>query len=150
MSEEERETENAVAISESDVPNRVTLNPSTSLDLSAFSEEQRAALLTDYTRGVLDVSRRAHELHVDVATLDKTLQSLAGTAREVAEVGNAVTVTHTQETSVGRTEILMGNTRRARRGKLSKSQAGKRDLTPFYVAGGLTVLLLLGVLFAIR
>ena len=69
MSEETHEPEQAVAISESEVPTRITLNPSTSLDLSSFSEEERAALLTDYTRGVLDVSRRAHELHVDVATL---------------------------------------------------------------------------------
>jgi len=147
MSEDTREPEQSVAIAEADVPTRITLNPSTSLDLSSFSEEQRAALLTDYTRGVLDVSRRAHELQVDVATLDKTLQSLAGTTREISEMGSAVTVTHTQETSVGRTEVLIGNTSQAKKGRLSKSQTGERDLTPFYVLGALIAVVVVALTF---
>ncbi len=140
VSQEHRTTEKAVTIGESNVPTTITLTPSTTLDLSSFTEEQRAALLSDYTRGVLDVSRRAHELQVDVGTLDQVLQSLAGTTREVSELGNSVTVTHTQATSVGRTEVLIGNTPQARRGRLSRSQKGERDMTPFYVIGGLLAL----------
>jgi hypothetical protein len=143
VAENSRPSENAVAVTESDVPTTITLTPSTSLDLSPFSPDQRAALLTDYTRGVLDVSRKAHELQIDVATLDQTLQSLAGTTREVTEMGNSVTVTHTQASSIGRTEILMGNTPQARKGRLSRSQKGDRDLTPFYIFGGLIALVLI-------
>ena len=143
MAEDSRSSEKAVALTESSVATTITLTPSTSLDLSPFSAEERNALLTDYTRGVRDVSRKAHELQVDAATLGQTLQSLAGTTREVTEMGNSVTVTHTQVNSVGRTEILMGNTPQARKGRLSRSQKGERDLTPFYVLGALVALVLI-------
>jgi hypothetical protein len=149
MSEERQQTDKAVTISDSGVTTAISLTPSTSVDLSSFTEDQRTALLADYTRGVLDVARKAHELQVDVATLDKLLESLAATTKEVAATGNSVTVTHTQATSVGRTEVLIGNTKLARRGRLSRSQKGERDLTPYYVIGGLVaVVLVAAFLFA--
>jgi len=149
MSEESRETEKAIAIPEPEIATTITLNPTKTLDLSSFTEEQRAALLGDYTRGVLDVSRRAHELQVDVATLDKMLETLAGTTKEAIDMGSAVTVTHTQATTVGRTEVLIGNTPAARKGRLSRSQKGERDLTPYYVAGGLVALVVVAALLGL-
>lgn len=129
------------------VPSTISLSPSTSLDLSYLSESERKALLTDYTKGMLDISRKASELHVDVGTLRNTLDTLAGTTKKVAEDGNAVTITHTQNTGIGRTEISMGNTDAARSGKLTKSQAGQRDWTPIYVIAGLVALVFIAIAF---
>jgi hypothetical protein len=118
------------------------------MDLSWLPEAERKALLTEYTRGILDVSRKAQELHVDVNVLKNTLNTLASTTKEVAESGNSVTVTHTQTTAIGRTEIIMGNTDNAKTGKLSRSQTGERDLRLWYVIGGLIALVVIVALMS--
>ena len=111
--------------------------------LAQLPEEQRAELLKEYAHGMLDISKKAQELHVDVGALKATLTTLTDTTRQVSQEGNSVTVSHTQTTSVGRTEIIMGNTDNARVGKLSRSQTGERDWTPLYIVVGLLALVLI-------
>ena len=94
-------------------------------------------------RGVLDVSKKAQDLHVDVGVLKSTLQTLAETTRTVADDGNSVTISHTQTSSVGRTEIIMGNTDRAQSGKLSRSQTGASEWTPYYIIGAIIALVII-------
>jgi len=119
------------------------------MDLSWLPEQKREALLVEYTKGMLDISKKAQELHVDVGTLKTTLDHLATTTKEVSESGNAVTVTHTQTTSIGRTEVIMGNTSEAQSGKLTSSQTGRRDMMPIYVIGGLVAaVLIVAAIFA--
>ncbi len=142
MTEESKGTQLQKA-SGSSVPSRIDLTPGTSMDISWLDESERKALLVDYTKGILDISRKAQELHVDSAALRKTLDDLAVTTKEVSESGNAVTVSHTQTTSVGRTEVIMGNTQQAQSGKLSKSQAGEKDWTPYYIFGGILALIII-------
>jgi hypothetical protein len=125
------------------VPTTVPLGPSTSIDLSWLPEAERKALLVDYTRGVLDVGKKAQDLHVDAAVLNTTLQTLANTTREVSESGNAVTITHTQTTSIGRTEVMMGNTQQAQSGKLTKAQTGVSDWMPYYIVGAIAAITLI-------
>jgi hypothetical protein len=125
------------------VPTQVNLSPTTSLDLSWLPEEQRRALLADHAKGTLDIARKAQELHVDVAALKASLSTLSDATQEVAQSGNSVTIAHTQNTSVGRTEILMGNTDKAKGGKLTSSQTGATDWTPWYIFGGLLALVLI-------
>ncbi|RZO86375.1 MAG: hypothetical protein EVA65_05475 [Oceanococcus sp.] len=128
---------------EAAVPTKIDLTPGNSMDISWLPENERKALLTDYTKGILDISRKAQELHVDSAALKKTLDDLSVTTKEVSESGNAVTVSHTQTTSVGRTEVMMGNTEQAQSGKLSKSQTGEKDWTPYYIFGGILALIII-------
>jgi hypothetical protein len=131
-------------------PSVVTLGALSTIDLSFLPEEQRSALMVSYAQGVLDVAKKAHELHVDVNVLKATLDNLANTTREVSESGNAVTVSHTQTTKIGRTEIKMGNTEEAKTGRLSRTQTGERDWTPYYIFGGLIALVLIAFLFVGR
>jgi hypothetical protein len=128
----------------------VTLGPSTTLDLSFLPEAQRNALLAEHARKMLDLGAKAQELHVDVKVLSATLDQLATTTRDVSETGNAVTISHTQTTKIGRTEIKMGNTEEARSGKLTKSQTGERDWTPYYIFAGIVAVVLIAFLFAGR
>lgn len=118
------------------------------LDLSHLSEQERKALLIDYTRGMLDVGRKASELNVDVATLRNTLDTFSQTALRAQEEGTSVTITHTQTTAIGRTEISMGNTDAAKTGKLTRSQTGERDWTPIYVIGGIVAVVVIALAFA--
>jgi hypothetical protein len=59
-----------------------------------------------------------------------------------------VTISNTKDDTTGRTEILMGNTDKARGGVLSKSQTGERDWTPYYIIAGLVAIVLIAFLFA--
>ena len=128
------------------VPTEINLGPSTSMDLSWLPENERKALLIDYTKGIMDISKKAQELHVDAAVLKKTLDDFSDTTREVSDSGNAVTITHSQTTKVGRTEVIMGNTEEAQSGKLSKSQTGEKDWTPYYIFGGILALIIIAAL----
>jgi hypothetical protein len=155
-----KQSEGAIAMADNDgrgltvqaskTPSVVTLGPLANLDLSFLSDAQRDALMIDYAKGTIDIAKRAHELHVDVGVLKTTLETLANTTKEVSESGNSVTVSHTQTTKIGRTEIKMGNTDEARSGKLSKTQTGERDWTPYYVIAGIVAVVLIAFLFAGR
>ena len=129
-----------------DVPTEINLGPSTTMDLSWLSESERKAILIDYTKGMLDISKKAQELHVDAAILKKTLDDLSETTREVSADGNAITITHSQTTKVGRTEVMMGNTEQAQSGKLSKSQTGEKNWTPYYIFAGILALIIIAAL----
>ena len=137
------EENNLPARGRSNVPTSVPISSNTSLDLSWMPEAQRAQLLAEYTRGGLDIARKAQELQVDVEVLRDTLGNLTETTRRVAADGNSVTITHTQTTSVGRSEIIMGNTDNSRSGKLSKTQTGEKDWTPIYILAGLIAIVLI-------
>lgn len=128
------------------VPTKIDLTPGTSMDISFLPEDERKELLTDYAKGILDISRKAQELHVDSRALKKTLDDLSVTTKEVSESGSAVTISHTQTTSVGRTEVMMGNTEQAQKGKLSKSQTGEKDWMPYYIFGGILAVIIIAAL----
>lgn len=115
------------------------------MDLSWMPEEQRRALMTDYAKGVLDVSRKANEIGVEVATLRNTLGTLADNTKQMSQDGLSVTATHVHNSQFGRTEVIVGNTETAGKGKLTKSQTGERDWTPFYVIGGLIAVVLIAI-----
>lgn len=125
------------------VPDRIDLTPTSSMDLSWLPEQERKALLLDYTKGMLDLGKKAQELNMDGASLKRTLDDLTVTSNQAAAEGNSVTITHTSSSSVGRTEVIMGNTDSAQKGKLSKSQTGERDWTPYYIFGVLIAVVLI-------
>src|SRR5690242_5790591 len=125
-------------------PTSIALATGQTIDLSFIPDAQRTALMAEYMRGTIDIARKANELHVDVVTLRNTLGALAETTRQVSQDGNAVTVTHTQTTAVGRTEIIMGNTETAGQGKLSPTQTGREtNWTPYYIFAAIAAVVLI-------
>lgn len=130
-------------------PTSIALATGQTIDLSFVPEAQRNALMTEYMRGTLDIAKKANELHVDVVTLRNTLGTLAETTRQVAQEGNSVTITHTQTTAVGRTEIIMGNTETAGKGKLTRTQTGSEtNWTPYYIFAAIAAVVLIAVAIA--
>lgn len=130
------------------VPSTVPLSPSTALDLSFLPEAKRNELLADYSKGMLDLSRKAQELHIDVAALRSSLDTLSNTVTQTSREGNSITASHTVTSAAGRTEVMMGNTDRAARGRLSASQTGDRDWTPIYVIIGIVAVVVILIAFA--
>ncbi len=125
------------------------LNPSASASLFAMlSTEQKDAILMEYARGTLDVNKKANQMHVDVNAFRTALDVMSAKTREVsAQDGVSVQFQHTQESSFGKTEVIMGNTAQAATGKLTRTMANDRNYTPFYVIGGIVALLILVSLF---
>lgn len=146
MSDEDEKISQNVAVRVDHTPTTVNFGPSQTIDLAGIPDKERAQMLADYNSKILDVSATAHRMKVDSDALRATLNSLSNTTNEAAQDGNSVTITHTQDTSIGRTEIIMGNTDQAKTGKLSRSQSGERDLTPYYIGGGLLALVLIAAL----
>ena len=127
-------------------PANISLTPTTSLDLSSLPEAERNALIVEFSKGVLDLNKKSSEMHVDSAALKRTLDELTRTAQAVAADGNSITATHVQSTSLGRTEVIIGNTETAARGKISSQQRGGRDLTPYYIFAVIIAVVLIAVL----
>ncbi len=127
----------------SSMPTSVSLSPTVALDLSWLPEDKRAALLEEHARGMLDISRKAQEMHVDVATLTAALGTVSNTTLQAAKDGNSVTVSHVHTTPHSRTEVIMGNTDAARVGKLTKSQTGETNWTPIYIIIGIIALVII-------
>lgn len=142
----ENDQEKSLTKSSGNVPKEIHLGQTTSIDLSFLSESDRKALILQYTQGIIDISKKANELNVETKALEQTLHFLSSATREASQGGNAVTLTHTQTSSVGRTEVIMGNTEQAHSGKLSKSQTGEKDWTPYYIFGGILALILIASL----
>lgn len=125
------------------------LNPGANvIDLGSLTQEQQNALVMEYMRGTLDINKRAAQMHVDVGAFKNMLDVMATKTRELAAQENtSVTMSHTQETSVGKTEVIMGNTAQAASGRLTRTMAGERNLTWVYVVLGVVTLLVLVSIF---
>jgi hypothetical protein len=116
------------------VPTSIALGSGQTVDLSFIPEAQRSVILAEYMRGNMNIALRANELHVNVLTLKNTLDALVGSVNQVAKDGNSVTITNTQDTPLGRTEIIMGNTETAGKGRLTRSQVGgETNWIPYYI-----------------
>lgn len=99
-------------------PTTITVGQTNTLDLSFLPEDQRNALLTDHAKRVLNIQEKALELGVEANVLRNTLDTLSHTTKEVADAGNSVTMKHEHKTNSGRTEVVMGNTNEAAKGKV--------------------------------
>jgi hypothetical protein len=125
------------------------LNPGAGIiDLGTLSQQQRDQLVMEYMRGTLDMNKKAAEMHVDVTAFKNMLDVMATKTKELAaQEGTSVTMQHTQESSVGRTEVIIGNTEQAAKGRLTRSMTGERNLTLVYFAVGVVAVLILVALF---
>lgn len=133
----------AIVKSETRVLTELDLTPSNTLDLSHLSDDQKKQLQNDYAKGKLKLALKAEELQIDSSALKKTLHDLSEETIKISQSGDAVTASHSKTTSLGRTEIIMGNTEQAQSGKLSKSQIGEKDWTPYYIFGGIIALIII-------
>lgn len=128
-------TENSLALGQTEI-----------LDLTGLTSMQIAELKRQHVGGLIDVQKKAQEMKVDVAALDATFQVLTEQTSKATQSGAHVTTTHTQTTSIGRTETVIGNTDRAASGKLSRSASGQPDNMLIYVIIGAVALVIVAFL----
>ena len=99
------------------------------LDLTDLSKEGRDLITQKALEAKIAISNKAQEAQIDIQGTKLQLDNLNAAVRDSSKDGTSITVTHTQTTSVGRTEVVMGNTEKAAAGKMSRSAAGLEDNT---------------------
>ncbi|HUV59168.1 MAG TPA: hypothetical protein VMW09_03545 [Desulfatiglandales bacterium] len=121
------------------------------LDLRGLTEVQKQEIKTKYAEAMIEVAHKAAEVGVDTRALDAKLGTMAAHTKEVADQPDAsVTITATQDDSIGRTEIIMGTSDEAKKGKLTRSQTGQRDLTPVWIGLAVFVIIVITIIVLVR
>lgn len=128
------------------VPTQINIQPGITIDISWMPEDERMALLKEYVENTLDINKKAQALKLDADMLKRTLDDLVNTTNQLSQSGNAVTITHVTKTENSRTELITGNTEQAMSGKLTKSQTGEKDWTPYYIFAGILALIIIAAL----
>lgn len=96
-----------------------------SIDLTGLNDSQIAEIKMRHASGMIDLKRKAEEMRLDVGALDASLTSFNTQADKATKDGHSATIQHSQTTSIGRTEVIIGNTEKAASGKLSRSAIGE-------------------------
>lgn len=129
-------------------PNQIQLGMIQNLDMSGLTEHQQQALRYKHAEGMLELQKRAQGLQIDVQATNANLHNMAKGVEEVSAAGNSITVTHVQKTELGQTEVIMGNTDTAQKGKITRTQRGLPDYTLIYVI--MFFIVVLAAIFAFR
>ena len=127
----------------------INLGQNNIIDLDGLSEAEVAELKKQYAANMIELQRKASEVKIDVSALGGTLETINDQATKATEAGVANTVTHRQKTSIGETEIVIGNTQRAAQGKLSLSASGLTKRLPLLI-GIIAVALIVIAFIAMR
>lgn len=125
----------------------IQLGPNSQIDLSGLTTEQQQQLRIKHAEAMIGVNKKSQELVADAGALNHSLGTMAHHTSEVANAGHDVTITHTQDSSLGRTEVIMGTSDAAKKGRLSRSQTGQPD--PTYLIAGVVVLVIVLLFFLV-
>ncbi|MBL8823085.1 MAG: hypothetical protein JNJ77_10895 [Planctomycetia bacterium] len=128
----------------------IQLGANLQLDLTGLTVEQQQQLKIKHAEAMIGVNKKAQELVTDAGALNHALGTMAHHTGEVASSGQDVTITHTQDSSLGRTEIIMGTSDAAKKGKLTLSQTKQRGsgcslMIAAIIAGGLGAFMCIAV-----
>lgn len=97
------------------------------INLDNLSEAQRENITGKFADAQLELVKKAQQAKIDLGATKQGLDDFADTVKKSTSEGTSTTITHTQTTSVGRTEVVMGNTEKAAKGTISRSGAGLPD-----------------------
>lgn len=118
------------------------------LDISDLSEENQQMIQLKAQEAKLELKKKAGEALLDIQGTKANLNIFNQTVQDETEAGTHVTLTHTQTTSTGRTQVVMGNTDKAASGKISRSGAGLKDNQMTFVVIGAVVLVIIALAFS--
>lgn len=107
------------------------------IDISGLSDEAREELKKYAARKQIDLAASMKETQIDLHATSAAVGNMADATRRMSESGDNVTIRQSIENSVGKTEILMGNTEEAKRGDVDKG-----NKTWMYAVGGVVILLI--------
>lgn len=116
------------------VPSKsITLGLNNVIDLDDLPDDQARELQRQRAGGLIELERKAAEAKIDVSALEDTLGAINDEASKATQSNVSITVTHRQKTTLGETEVVIGNTERAAAGKLSMSASGLTERLPWLI-----------------
>jgi hypothetical protein len=116
------------------------------ISLAGLSDDVVAELRREYAKGLIDVNTLANKYGVETQALASALRNMSQETANATKEGTAITITRVQEDSLGKTEVIMGNTETAQKGKLTRSQAGLPDYTLAYIIAAVVIVIILALL----
>lgn len=125
--------------------NKIQLGTLQQLDVTGLNENQIEQLRMKHAEGMIALNHKAQEMQMDVGATSAALGTMASNVRQVSEAGDAITVTHVQKNSIGQTEVIMGNTEAAAKGKISRAARGESDRTLWYVIIAAVVIIVIAL-----
>lgn len=129
-----------------DEPRKLVLTPTNEISLEGLSPEATQQLLADHARGMSEVAILAAKYGVETKVLATALRNMSDETVNATKENTHITVTRFQEDSLGKTEVIMGNTEAAKKGKLTRSQAGLPDYTFAYIIAAVVIVIVLALL----
>lgn len=117
----------------------VNLTENKSVDLSHLDEESKKEIRQLIAKQKVELAKKGMEQSIDVDSLRARLNTFGNQVYDVIEKGGSITITNAKDDSIGRTEVIMGNTDEAAKGKLSRSAKGLPDNSKWLIIGGVVV-----------
>lgn len=117
-----------------------------SLNLEGMPEETKLELRKKHAEGLIELQAKAIESGLDTQAVEKRMGDIANNVAKATADQSAATVTGAYTDKMGRTEVIIGNTETAQKGKLTNSQKGQSDNTLLYIClviGGIIILALI-------
>jgi hypothetical protein len=140
MSEELTADENQHSVSK----NTLSLSSNTAeLDLSLLSPDAQEEIRKAHALGEIELIHKAKNMGLETRELDENLKNFEATVADATRNGSHAQVTKTQNNSLGRTEVIIGNTGNAAKGKFTKTQSGEKDNTLIYALLGFAALVVI-------
>ncbi len=99
------------------------------IDIADLPEATKIELKAEMTRKMIESADRQVQLGQDVQALGASLGTMASASAEMSQEGLTMTVSNTRDDNLGRTEVLIGNSDAAQRGKLTRTQSGGSALS---------------------
>jgi len=132
-----------------DTPPKNTLalsNNTEELDLSNLSPDSQEEIRKAHALGEIEIRQKAKNMALETTELAENMKNISRTVGDVNQNGGNAQVTKVTDGVLGRTELLIGNTDNAKKGKFTKSQSGQKDNTLMYVLIGAAVLVIVVLL----
>lgn len=117
----------------------VNLTENKSVDLSHLDDESKKEIHQLIAKQKVELAKKGMEQSIDVDSLRARLNTFGNQVYDVIEKGGSITITNAKDDSIGRTEVIMGNTDEAAKGKLSRSAKGLPDNSKWLIIGGVAV-----------
>lgn len=95
------------------------------INLDGLSQEQINALRVKQAECMLDLEKKRNELRMDIGALDASMAAINARTQEASLAGHFSTAQHCHNSSLGRTEVIIGNTGKAASGRMSLGGAAQ-------------------------
>lgn len=146
MPKNEPDKDDAIPVRRQDSTSVIQLGQFGEVDLSCLPESEQTQIKKKLAEGQIDMLQLAQELGVHNQALDRRLCDIGDRVAQATEVEASATITGSYEDKMGRTEVIIGNTDTAAKGKLDRSQKGERDQTIIYVVIAAIVVVILAAI----